>query len=90
MAADQTDAAIAIGFRLLAARLRGLREEAGLSLRQLAEASEVSYDSLRSVETSRRMPTLATLYRVGLVLGVTPRDLLADLYPWDGGAPPAK
>ena len=87
MPEDELDEEIAEGFRLLAERLRSLREEAGLSQPQLADDAGVSVDSLRSIETNRRMPTLTTLARLARRLGTTPLALLSGIHPWDSDVP---
>jgi transcriptional regulator with XRE-family HTH domain len=44
--------------------------------------------TLVSMEKGRRLPSLLTLQGLAAAYGVTVRDLLEDVYPWDGGEPP--
>ena len=74
---------IAVGQLLLGKRIRTRREEAGLTRRQLSNASGVAYDSLFSIEAGRRLPNLSTLHRIASSLETTSREMLAELYPWD-------
>ena len=78
----------ALGRDLLGAALRVRRETVGLTRRQLAALSDVSFDSLYAIETGRRLPNLSTLLKLADAFGVTSRDLLEEVFPWDGGEPP--
>lgn len=53
------------------ARLRELRGEAGLSQRQLAEASGVPHGQISMIETGRSSPSVASLRKILGGLGVT-------------------
>ena len=80
-----------VGRDLLGAALRARREHAGLTRRQLAALSDVSFDSLFAIEKGRRLPNLSTLFKLATAFDVAPRDLLEGVYPWDGDAvPPPK
>ncbi len=52
-------------------RLKELRTAAGLSQRQLAEASGVPYGQVSMIETGRRSPSVASLRKILEGLGVT-------------------
>ncbi|MBO1332867.1 helix-turn-helix domain-containing protein [Streptomyces sp. VRA16 Mangrove soil] len=50
-------------------RLKGLRQDAGLTLSELARRSGVGKGTLSELESGRRNPTLETLYALTTVLG---------------------
>ena len=50
-------------------KVRGLRKQAGLSLQQLAEVSEVSAAAIHKIEQSGMVPTITTLLKVAGALG---------------------
>jgi transcriptional regulator with XRE-family HTH domain len=54
----------------LGARLRELRLERGLGLRETARRAGISHGLLSQVETGRTQPSVATLARIGTALGV--------------------
>jgi transcriptional regulator with XRE-family HTH domain len=60
---------------------RTLRTDAGLSLRQVAEAAGLSYSFLRQVEAGEREASVSVLAALGEVLGA---DLSIRLYPNTG------
>jgi len=62
----------------LAARLRGLRAERGLTLDGLAERAGVSRSMISLVERAESSPTAAVLDRLAAGLGVTLASLFAD------------
>lgn len=68
---DETLAAVA-------AQIRALRAERGLSLSALAAAAGVGKGSLSEIEHGARNPTLATLYALAGALGVPLATLLAE------------
>ncbi len=53
------------------ARLKALRQEAGLSQRQLAERAEVPHGQISMIETGRSSPSVASLRRILGGLGIT-------------------
>jgi transcriptional regulator with XRE-family HTH domain len=63
---------------LLGARLRALRVERELGLRETARRAGISHGSLSQIETGRMRPSVATLARISSVLGVPMFD---DLFP---------
>ncbi len=56
-------------------RVRSLREERGMSQRQLAEASGVSKKTLTNVEASKVRVLPSTARKIGAALEVDPRSL---------------
>lgn len=63
----------------LAGNLRAAREKAGLSQVEAGERSGVHHTAIAGYEIERRVPTLATLYRLAEAYGVK----IADLLPKD-------
>ena len=61
----------------LASRVKFLRSEKGMTLRQLSDASGASYSNLSKIETGKLSPTFDTMERIAKGLGVTISDLLA-------------
>jgi transcriptional regulator with XRE-family HTH domain len=59
-----------------AARLRRLREERGMSLRDLAGACELSHGAIARLESADSNPTLATLRALSRVFGVRVKSLV--------------
>ncbi len=70
----------------IGARLRELREAAGVSLGDLAAEAGIGKGTLSELETGRRNPTLDTLFAVTTALGV---PLSAALPPGESRAPGA-
>ncbi len=56
-------------------RIRELRERRGLSLRALAEQSDLSVNAVSLIERGVSSPTVATLHRLAAALGVRIVDL---------------
>lgn len=67
----------------LGARLRVARREAGLSLRELARQLSVSPSFLSQMENGKSQPSVATLYSIAQVLGVS----IDELFHVDDAAP---
>ncbi|MFC3914390.1 helix-turn-helix domain-containing protein [Pseudaeromonas sharmana] len=65
--------------RLLATRLRQLREQQGWSLEQLAEQAGVSRSNISSIERGQSSPTAAVLDRLATALGIPLASLFAGL-----------
>ena len=57
-------------------RLRRLRAERALTLRDLAEISSVSYDTINKLELGRRPAHASTIRKLANALGVEPRELM--------------
>ena len=65
----------------LAARLRDLRERAGLTQEQLASQAEVAVSTVRKIETGAVVePGYFTIMALLNVLG----DTAEDIHPWPG------
>lgn len=60
-------------------RLRVLRAEKGLTLRELAQRSGVSKDAISEIERGLRMPRVSTVISLAKGLGVDPQELLGEL-----------
>ncbi len=56
--------------------LRKIREQASLSLRQLAEQSGVDFSTIHRIEKGDESPRFATLEKLAKALGVSVRDLI--------------
>lgn len=77
-----------IGMRVLGTALRQRRTHAGWTIRELADRTGLSLDTIVSVETGRRLPSLRTLDVLALAYGTPAFELLRNVFPWSGGVPP--
>lgn len=76
------------GVGQLGGKLRLARRQAGLSLRELARQLSVSPSFLSQMENGKSQPSVATLYSIAQVLGVSIDELFhADGAAQDAGAP---
>jgi len=57
-------------------QLRRLRAQRALTLRDLAEISGVSYDTINKLELGRRPAHASTIRKLANALGVEPRELM--------------
>ena len=71
------------GVGQLGSKLRLARRQAGLSLRELARQLSVSPSFLSQMENGKSQPSVATLYSIAQVLGVS----IDELFHADGSAP---
>jgi transcriptional regulator with XRE-family HTH domain len=79
-------------------RLRELREEAVLTVRELSALSGVSEDTITKIENGHRNARPSTVRKLAAALGVEPRELTAPkdvvvnmaLAQMEASAPPAK
>jgi transcriptional regulator with XRE-family HTH domain len=62
----------------VAMRLRQAREDAGLSLRELARRLELSASALSQIETGKSRPSVKTLYAIVSELGISLDELFAN------------
>jgi transcriptional regulator with XRE-family HTH domain len=62
--------------RVNVAKLKSLREEQALSLRELAEASGVSHTTVWQLEGGRESAHPRTVRLLAKALGIAPRDLI--------------
>lgn len=58
--------------------IRFLRQQRGISLRQLSEMAKIPYQRLSIIERKQTNLTLKTLQRIARALGVSARDLLRE------------
>ena len=58
------------------ARLRRLRRDRALSLRDLSRITGVSYDGIQKLESGKRDAQPRTIRKLADALGVEPRDLM--------------
>lgn len=65
----------------LGARVQGLRHDRGMTLAELASATEVSVSMLSSVERGQKAPTVVVLSRIADGLGIGLADLINDVEP---------
>lgn len=63
----------------IAARIRGWRDEAGLTLQQLGGRSGVSASTIHKIENLQTVPTIAVLLKVANGLNRRPSELLSDI-----------
>lgn len=67
----------------LGARLRSLRQEAGLTLAALAKEAGLSTSYLNDIEHERTVPTLGRLVAIAGALRRTAVELLRGVRPYD-------
>ena len=74
----------------LGKRLKSLREQKGMSLRELAKAAHVSPSFIADIESGRSRPSLETLESLARALGVSPSELVDPSTPswWYRDTPP--
>ncbi len=65
-----------MSFDINGQRLRQLRVEQALTLRALAERSDVSYDTINKLELGQRPARLSTIRKLADTLSVEPRELM--------------
>jgi transcriptional regulator with XRE-family HTH domain len=63
----------------IAARLRGWRDEAGLTLQKLGDRSGVSASTIHKIENLQTVPTISVLLKVANGLNRRPSELLEDI-----------
>lgn len=63
----------------IAARIRGWRDEAGLTLQQLGDRSGVSASTIHKIENLQTVPTIGVLLKVAHGLNRRPSELLAEV-----------
>lgn len=60
---------------MILSRIRELREAKGWGQRELAERSGVSQSAISDIENGKRDPSIKTVKKVAIALGVTILDL---------------
>jgi transcriptional regulator with XRE-family HTH domain len=63
----------------IASRVRSWRDEAGLTLQQLGDRSDVSASTIHKIENLQTVPTIAVLLKVANGLNRRPSELLAEV-----------
>jgi transcriptional regulator with XRE-family HTH domain len=58
------------------ARLRQLRQERALSLRELGETTGIAFDTINKLELGKRDAQPRTIRRLAAALGVEPKELM--------------
>ncbi len=58
------------------ARLRRLRQERALSLRELGEMTGVAFDTINKLELGKRQAQPRTIRKLARALGVEPKELM--------------
>jgi transcriptional regulator with XRE-family HTH domain len=66
------------GYEVLAANLHRLAFERGLTLDDIARAVGISLEQLQAILTGEFDPELELVNRIGLAVGVTASELIAD------------
>lgn len=59
----------------MGARIRRLREQLGMTQKQLADALGLNQSAIALWESGKTVPTIQNLYRLADILGCKPRDL---------------
>ena len=62
----------------LGRRLKALRKARGLTLRELADASSLSMNTISLIERRKISPTVATLHKLATALGIMTADFLTQ------------
>jgi DNA-binding XRE family transcriptional regulator/quercetin dioxygenase-like cupin family protein len=73
----------------LGARLKAVRLASGMSLRELARRAEVSPSFISQIENGKSQPSVATLYVLSRIFGVTVDELFDGVAPAGAAAAPA-
>lgn len=79
MAAFPGEEQVEEDLKRIAARIRGWRDEAGLTLQQLGDKSGVSASTIHKIENLQTVPTIAVLLKVANGLSRRPSELLAEV-----------
>lgn len=61
--------------------IRELREDAGLTQRELAAKAGVGYATVWSIEEHRRVPSFKTICKLAAALGVTVDTIKSKVWP---------
>jgi transcriptional regulator with XRE-family HTH domain len=73
--------------KTVAARLRGRREELGMSAKALARSIGVSPSLISQIENAKANPSVGTLYAIVTALGMSLDELFADNGSQEAGRP---
>lgn len=66
-------------------KLRTLREQRGLTLRELAELLDVHYTHLNKIELGLKRPSTDVVLKISYLFNVTTDELMKDELELDGG-----
>jgi transcriptional regulator with XRE-family HTH domain len=83
---DLTEEKVADASSMLGPRLRAMRNDRGLSLRELARRLGLSPSSISQIETGKMQPSVRTLYAFVSEFGMTVDEVLFDQAPAPDGA----
>jgi transcriptional regulator with XRE-family HTH domain len=76
--AGRVDASVAADLARIAQRVRCWREEAGLTLQELARRSRVAASTIQKVETRQMVPTVTVLLKIARGLDRSPGELVHE------------
>lgn len=68
----------------IGSKIKSLRNQKSLSLKQLSDQSKVSKSLLSKIENSRTIPSLPVFINILEALQIAPKDFFDDLYLQDG------
>ena len=57
-------------------RIKQIREKKGISQQEIAVACDFEKSSMSRIEAGRTNPTVTTLYKISIALGVKMKDLI--------------
>lgn len=77
-----------VGRRLLGRAVKERRERLGLSMRELADVTGLSFGTIGSIETGRRLPSLESLDALAVAFSIPAAELLLQAWPWNGSDRP--
>ena len=60
----------------VAARIKDRRQKAGLSINRLSEMAGMSQCMISYIEQGKRVPTIATVFRIATALEIDPEELV--------------
>lgn len=60
----------------VAARIKEQRQQAGLSINRLSEMAGMSQCMISYIEQGKRVPTIATIFRIASALELAPEELI--------------
>jgi transcriptional regulator with XRE-family HTH domain len=72
------DGDVELGLQRISERVRRWRDEAGLTLQELARKSDVATSTIQKIETARMIPSVAVLLKVARGLGRRPSELIGE------------
>jgi transcriptional regulator with XRE-family HTH domain len=63
----------------LAKRIAFVRKQKGITQEKLASEADIDRVALANIETGKRRPTVTTIYRIAVALGVKVEDIFKQL-----------